>query len=80
MAPRAGRSGGFGERAPVSICGVGAVTGYGWGRKLLWDGLMSGESAVVPNEGYGEQLGMEVVWGAPVPPGGDPSDGHSRFA
>jgi 3-oxoacyl-[acyl-carrier-protein] synthase II len=80
VAPRAGRSGGFGDRPPVSICGVGAVTGYGWGRKLLWDGLMSGESAVVPNEGYGEQLGMEVVWGAPVPPGGDPSDGHSRFA
>ena len=31
--------------APTSITGVGAVTGYGWGRKHVWDGFLLGESA-----------------------------------
>ena len=36
-----------GRRArPVNIAGVGAVTGYGWGAKHLWDGFLLGESAV----------------------------------
>ena len=38
-----------GERkrgAPMNITGVGAVTGYGWGAKHLWDGFLLGESAV----------------------------------
>jgi 3-oxoacyl-[acyl-carrier-protein] synthase II len=28
------------------ICGLGAVTGYGWGKEHLWEGVLSGESAV----------------------------------
>ena len=31
---------------PANIVGVGAVTGYGWGTKHLWDGFFLGESAV----------------------------------
>ena len=26
--------------APTNIAGVGAVTGYGWGRKHVWDGFL----------------------------------------
>ena len=32
----------------VALCGVGAVTGYGWGHKLLVEGLLSGETALRP--------------------------------
>ena len=35
-----------GRDTPAAICGVGAVTGYGWGKKHLWDGFLLGESAV----------------------------------
>ena len=34
------------SRAPISINGLGAVTGYGWGKKHVWDGFLLGESAV----------------------------------
>ena len=67
-------------RAPATVCGVGAVTGYGWGRKRLWDGLESGESAVVPSTGWKESLGHDVAYlaqVADVPHEGDP---RSRFA
>ena len=30
----------------VVITGVGAVTGYGVGRKVFWDGVVGGRSAV----------------------------------
>jgi 3-oxoacyl-[acyl-carrier-protein] synthase II len=29
-----------------AICGLGAVSGYGWGVSALWDGVLSGRSAV----------------------------------
>ena len=32
----------------TAICGIGAVTGYGWGVDALWSGVLSGRSAVVP--------------------------------
>ena len=67
-------------RAPATVCGVGAVTGYGWGRKRLWDGLESGESAVVASTGWEESLGHDVAYMAKiadVPHEGDP---RSRFA
>ena len=35
-----------GRDTPMSITGVGAVTGYGWGTKHVWDGFLLGESAV----------------------------------
>lgn len=28
------------------ICGLGAVSGYGWGKEKLWEGVLSGRSAV----------------------------------
>jgi 3-oxoacyl-[acyl-carrier-protein] synthase II len=60
------------------IVGLGAVTGYGWGRKLLWNGMLSGESAVVPRSGYGEILGHDVAYAALV--SDDGPEGMSRFA
>src|SRR3954452_13936723 len=65
-------------RSPL-IAGVGAVTGYGWGRDELWRGLSSGVSAVVPTPGYEDVLG-HTVWIAAVSDGGDASDGPGRFA
>lgn len=63
----------------VGICGIGAVSGYGWGREPLWEGLVSGIPAATVNPGLGQTPG-EVVWAAVVPDGGDPDDGQSRFA
>jgi 3-oxoacyl-[acyl-carrier-protein] synthase II len=63
----------------VGICGIGAVSGYGWGRERLWDGLVSGVPAATVNPELGQTPG-EVVWAAVVPDGGDPDDGQSRFA
>ncbi|OLF14033.1 3-oxoacyl-ACP synthase [Actinophytocola xinjiangensis] len=61
----------------LGICGIGAVSGYGWGRENLWDGLVSGTPAARaltdPDSG-------EPVWAARVPDGGDPEDGQTRFA
>ena len=65
-------------RSTVSICGIGAVTGYGWGREQLWDGLNSGTSAVRPHSGFGAALD-HVAWVARVPDGGEEEDGQSRF-
>ena len=63
----------------VGICGIGVVSGYGWGRELLWDGLMSGKPAATVRSDLGSAPG-EPVWAARVPDGGDPEDGASRFA
>ncbi|MFD9741283.1 beta-ketoacyl synthase N-terminal-like domain-containing protein [Umezawaea sp. NPDC059074] len=63
----------------VGICGIGVVSGYGWGREPLWDGLLSGEPAATVVPGLGQKPG-DAVWAACVPDGGDPSDGQSRFA
>jgi 3-oxoacyl-[acyl-carrier-protein] synthase II len=66
-------------RRRVGICGIGAVTGYGWGREILWNGLASGKSACLPVLEFGPGLGP-ISWLALVHEGGDPADGHSRFA
>jgi 3-oxoacyl-[acyl-carrier-protein] synthase II len=63
----------------VGICGIGVVSGYGWGRELLWNGLMSGKPAATAEPELGSEPG-ETVWAARVPDGGDPQDGASRFA
>ncbi|MEP7055099.1 MAG: beta-ketoacyl synthase N-terminal-like domain-containing protein [Actinomycetota bacterium] len=60
----------------VGIAGIGAVSGYGWGREPLWDGLVTGKSAARLTD-YGDDLGL--AWVATVPPGGDPKDGPTRF-
>jgi 3-oxoacyl-[acyl-carrier-protein] synthase II len=63
----------------MGICGIGVVSGYGWGREPLWDGLVSGKPAARQAPGLGETPD-EPVWAAKVPDGGDPKDGPSRFA
>lgn len=65
---------------PVWVCGVGTVTGYGWGRKYLWDGLVTGESCITPQPGYEDVFDCEQVWLGPIPDGGDPADGPSKFS
>ncbi len=65
---------------PVSLCGIGAVTGYGWGHKLLIEGLLSGESAVRPISGFAPYFENDTVWGAPIEDKGNPSDGSSTFS
>jgi 3-oxoacyl-[acyl-carrier-protein] synthase II len=72
------------ETAPrssgVSICGVGAVTGYGWGQKHLREGMVSGESAVRLTPGFGTHFDTEEVWVSLIDDGGDPADGKSLYA
>jgi 3-oxoacyl-[acyl-carrier-protein] synthase II len=63
----------------MAICGIGAVTGYGWGREQLWEGLTSGKHAATLEGGYGRD-GDEAAWVIRVPEGGTPDDGASRFA
>ncbi len=70
--------------APVTIAGVGAVTGYGWGTKHLWDGFLLGESAVkLTRMPYyaedADDLGSHSAYIATVAAEGDRSDGPSRF-
>jgi 3-oxoacyl-[acyl-carrier-protein] synthase II len=61
----------------VGIHGIGVVSGYGWGRELLWDGLLTGKPAAVPTTS--DKPG-ESMWLARVPHGGSPNDGPTRFA
>jgi len=65
---------------PTWISGIGAVTGYGWGQKHLWDGLVLGESAVVPQHGFEAVRGVDDVFLALISDEGDPADGPSRFS
>ena len=44
----------------TNIIGIGAVSGYGWGRTSLWDGLLSGKPAAALFEGYG--IGGDDAW------------------
>lgn len=55
------------------------MTGYGWGTRLLWDGLLAGESAVAVHSGFAPHLDSDQAWVATIPDGGDPEDGPSRF-
>ena len=64
--------------APVNITGVGAVTGYGWGTKHMWDGFMLGESAVKLTQ-VADALDGEGAYLATIAPEGDRRDGPSRF-
>jgi 3-oxoacyl-[acyl-carrier-protein] synthase II len=63
----------------LGICGIGAVTGYGWGIERLWEGLAAGRAAATQVDGYGRGLD-QTAWLALVPEGGDPEDGPSRFS
>lgn len=67
-------------RAPATLCGVGAVTAYGWGRDALWDGLAGGESAVVASSGWAERLGHDIAYmGKVTDVDHDGADPRSRF-
>ena len=59
------------------ISGVGAVTGYGWGRDRLWQGLTTGKSPAELAAGFGSE--GAAGWVVRVPDGGDDRDGASRF-
>ncbi len=62
----------------MSIAGIGAVTGYGWGRESLWQGLLSGKSAAQLQPGYGPGRN-EQAWVTLVPDGGDQAVSTSRY-
>ncbi|MFI9511017.1 beta-ketoacyl synthase N-terminal-like domain-containing protein [Nocardia sp. NPDC052566] len=62
----------------MTITGIGAVSGYGWGREALWQGLLSGKSAASVQGGYGPSR-TENAWVALVPDGGDPTVSTSRY-
>jgi 3-oxoacyl-[acyl-carrier-protein] synthase II len=63
----------------MDVCGVGAVTGYGWGVKHVWDGFRVGESAVKLTGGLGEFVPGGQAWISVVTDEGDRRDGPSRF-
>jgi 3-oxoacyl-[acyl-carrier-protein] synthase II len=63
----------------VGICGIGVVSGYGWGRELLWDGLVAGTPAATATSGLGSASG-DTMWVARVPDGGAAADGATRFS
>jgi 3-oxoacyl-[acyl-carrier-protein] synthase II len=67
------------RRFATSICGYGAVTGYGWGRKFLHQGLLSGESAVRATPGFSPHFDHDVAFVATIEDEGNPSDGPTRF-
>ncbi|WP_067829565.1 beta-ketoacyl synthase N-terminal-like domain-containing protein [Nocardia inohanensis] len=62
----------------MTIAGIGAVTGYGWGRETLWEGLLSGKPAARLYPGYGPERDRHG-WVARVPDGGDPELPPSRY-
>lgn len=63
----------------IRIAGVGAVTGYGWGRHALWAGLATGKPAAQLTAGFGT-TGSDSGWVSRIPAGGNPEDGSTRFA
>ena len=68
-----------GRGSPVSITGVGAVTGYGWGTKHVWDGFLLGESAVRLTEGLDGYVDGGYAYLSRITDEGDRRDGPSRF-
>jgi 3-oxoacyl-[acyl-carrier-protein] synthase II len=71
--PKAGRD------TPMSITGVGAVTGYGWGTKHMWDGFLLGESAVKRTEVPEDFVDGGYAYISTISAEGDRRDGPSRF-
>jgi 3-oxoacyl-[acyl-carrier-protein] synthase II len=70
---------GSGVGSGIGICGIGAVSGYGWGVDPLWEGLLSAKPAATLTHGHGPDRDG-FAWVATVPDGGDPADGRGRFA
>jgi 3-oxoacyl-[acyl-carrier-protein] synthase II len=70
---------GAGRVNAMSIAGVGAVTGYGWGAKHLWDGFLLGESAVKLVNGLDGFVDGGQAYLSLIADEGDRNDGPSRF-
>ena len=70
---------GAGRVNAMSIAGVGAVTGYGWGAKHLWDGFLLGESAVKLVNGLDGYVDGGQAYLSLIADEGDRNDGPSRF-
>ncbi|MFD4460844.1 beta-ketoacyl synthase N-terminal-like domain-containing protein [Nocardia sp. NPDC058480] len=62
----------------MSIAGIGVVSGYGWGREFLWQGLLGGKPAARLYPGYGPGRD-EHAWVGRIPDGGDPAYGTGLF-
>ena len=67
------------RHSPMSIAGVGAVTGYGWGKKHVWDGFLLGESAVKLTTGLDGYVEDGQAYLSLITDEGDRRDGPSRF-
>jgi 3-oxoacyl-[acyl-carrier-protein] synthase II len=65
---------------PPVVCGVGTVTGYGWGRKHLWDGLVTGESAVRLQPGFGSAFDRDEIWLAMIPDEHGDTETETKFS
>lgn len=68
------------RQPPISIQGIGAVTAYGWGQKMLWEGLYSGIPAARKVPGFAPWFDEDLAWLGPIEEGGDPADGPTRMA
>jgi 3-oxoacyl-[acyl-carrier-protein] synthase II len=62
-------------RSKTDICGIGAVTAYGWGRETLWEGLVNSVPAAQYAEGYGATPD-EPGWVGLIREGGRYRDGN----
>ena len=69
----------IGRDSPMSIAGVGAVTGYGWGTKHMWDGFLLGESAVQLRTGLDGFVDGGQAYVATISEEGGRPGGPSRF-
>lgn len=67
------------ERSLVSIAGIGAVTGYGWGQKLLREGLYTSVPSIRPTPGFSPPMDDDIGWVSRIDDTGDPADGPSRM-
>ena len=62
----------------IVVTGLGAVSAWGWGRELLWRGLVSGETAIAglsrfDAPGLRTRIAGQVPGQAPAEPGAGPS-------
>ena len=68
-----------GRDTPMAITGVGAVTGYGWGRKQIWDGFRLGESAVRLVSDFSEFVPGGSAYAAVIRGSDEGTTGPSRY-
>ncbi len=77
--PNGSPDSGKGRKARSDIVGIGAVTGFGWGTKHLWDGFNLGESSVRLVTGLDGYVDEGKAYLSLVADEGDSKDGPSRF-